>query len=186
MKKIICLLFASVSLLVAHSQSAEDKLKEKGIVLPAPQKPVANYVNAVRVGNLLFLAGKGLHEMPLIKFASDAYFSNFFETEKERKLLDSSFCLGKAGFLSTAYLMTYEANKQKEMLAKINQLENQIKMEYHPDLPFGFEVKCYESNMNDKLICDPSLLNGSAGIALSLLLVQQRMDPIFTRIFLLA
>jgi len=41
------------------AQDAETRLKEKGIVLPAPQKPVANYVNAVRVGNLLYLAGKG-------------------------------------------------------------------------------------------------------------------------------
>lgn len=41
------------------AQDAETKLKEKGLVLPAAQKPVANYVNVVRVGNLLFLAGKG-------------------------------------------------------------------------------------------------------------------------------
>ena len=37
----------------------ESQLKEKGIVLTTPSKPVANYVNAVRVGNLLYLAGKG-------------------------------------------------------------------------------------------------------------------------------
>lgn len=41
------------------AQDAEAKLKEKGIVLVKPSSPVANYVNAVRVGNLLYLAGKG-------------------------------------------------------------------------------------------------------------------------------
>ena len=41
------------------AQDAETRLKEKEIVLPEAQKPVANYVNVVRVGNLLFLAGKG-------------------------------------------------------------------------------------------------------------------------------
>jgi enamine deaminase RidA (YjgF/YER057c/UK114 family) len=41
------------------AQDAEIKLKEKAIVLPEAQKPIANYVNVVRVGNLLFLAGKG-------------------------------------------------------------------------------------------------------------------------------
>ena len=41
------------------AQDAETKLKEKGIVLTTPSNPVANYVNAVRVGNLLYLAGKG-------------------------------------------------------------------------------------------------------------------------------
>ena len=39
--------------------SAEKKLKELGIVLPALTPPVANYVNAVQTGKLLFLAGKG-------------------------------------------------------------------------------------------------------------------------------
>src|SRR3954465_1240141 len=39
--------------------SAEKRLKELGIELGAVSAPVANYVNAVRAGNLLFLAGKG-------------------------------------------------------------------------------------------------------------------------------
>ena len=42
-----------------HGQTPEERLKEKGIVLMAPSPPVANYVNAVRVGNLLYLSGKG-------------------------------------------------------------------------------------------------------------------------------
>ncbi len=37
----------------------ELRLKELGIILPAPPAPVANYVNGVRSGNLIFLAGKG-------------------------------------------------------------------------------------------------------------------------------
>ena len=37
----------------------EAKLVELGIELSAPSAPVANYVNAVRTGNLIFLAGKG-------------------------------------------------------------------------------------------------------------------------------
>ena len=39
--------------------SAEKRLKELDLQLPAVTPPVANYVNAVRAGNLLFLAGKG-------------------------------------------------------------------------------------------------------------------------------
>ena len=39
--------------------SAEKKLKELGITLAPVTPPVANYVNAVRTGNLLYLAGKG-------------------------------------------------------------------------------------------------------------------------------
>lgn len=35
------------------------RLRELGIELPAAPEPVANYVNGVRTGNLIFLAGKG-------------------------------------------------------------------------------------------------------------------------------
>lgn len=44
---------------VVLAQNAETNLKQSGIVLTPPSSPVANYVNAVRVGNMLFLAGKG-------------------------------------------------------------------------------------------------------------------------------
>src|SRR5690606_24812786 len=37
----------------------EARLKKLGIVLPLAPKPVANYVNGIRAGNLIFLAGKG-------------------------------------------------------------------------------------------------------------------------------
>jgi enamine deaminase RidA (YjgF/YER057c/UK114 family) len=39
--------------------SAEARLAELGIELPVPPAPVANYVRAVRTGNLVFLAGHG-------------------------------------------------------------------------------------------------------------------------------
>ena len=45
---------------MAQSQAgAEARLKEKNITLPAPPQPIANYVGAVRAGNLLFLSGHG-------------------------------------------------------------------------------------------------------------------------------
>lgn len=37
--------------------SYEAKLKELGLTLPAPPKPVATYIPAVRAGDLLFLSG---------------------------------------------------------------------------------------------------------------------------------
>jgi enamine deaminase RidA (YjgF/YER057c/UK114 family) len=39
--------------------SVEQRLKELGIVLPAVRGPIGNYVHAKRVGNLLYLSGKG-------------------------------------------------------------------------------------------------------------------------------
>ncbi|HBC78763.1 MAG TPA: hypothetical protein DEO60_09440 [Bacteroidales bacterium] len=60
MKKILLLFISTLILSTALiAQDAEKNLKEKGIVLIPPSAPVANYVNAVRAGKLLYLAGKG-------------------------------------------------------------------------------------------------------------------------------
>ncbi|NNE65854.1 MAG: hypothetical protein HKN33_04750, partial [Pyrinomonadaceae bacterium] len=60
----IVLLLVFCSPWVAPAQSdqkydPEARLAALGIKLPAPTSPVANYVNGVRTGNLIFLAGKG-------------------------------------------------------------------------------------------------------------------------------
>ncbi|MGI9546143.1 MAG: RidA family protein [Flavobacteriaceae bacterium] len=54
---LIIMCFTSVR--VSGQDDPEQKLRELGIELMKPSAPVANYVNAVRTGNLLFLAGKG-------------------------------------------------------------------------------------------------------------------------------
>ena len=41
------------------AQTPEEKLQAAGYTLSTVSPPVANYVNVVRSGNLLFLAGKG-------------------------------------------------------------------------------------------------------------------------------
>ena len=53
----------------------ERHLQELGIELPKATSPMANYVNAVRAGDLLFLAGKGPglpgHPLPVGKVGRD-------------------------------------------------------------------------------------------------------------------
>lgn len=39
--------------------SVEEKLKELGVEIPTPTGPMANYVSAVRTGNLVFISGHG-------------------------------------------------------------------------------------------------------------------------------
>jgi enamine deaminase RidA (YjgF/YER057c/UK114 family) len=41
----------------SRPDSAEQRLKELGITLPAPPEPFGSYVEAVQTGNLLFLSG---------------------------------------------------------------------------------------------------------------------------------
>lgn len=43
----------------ANAQTPEENLLAKGILLPEILMPIANYVNAARVGKLLYLSGKG-------------------------------------------------------------------------------------------------------------------------------
>lgn len=60
MKTLIVCIF-SLLFISGYSQQtdAEKKMKELGIELMTPTKPMANYVKAVRTGNLIFLAGHG-------------------------------------------------------------------------------------------------------------------------------
>jgi len=60
---IVLLALTSVTMAAEPSIDPEKKLAELGITLPAVSKPVANYVKAVRTGNLLFLAGHGPCEL---------------------------------------------------------------------------------------------------------------------------
>jgi enamine deaminase RidA (YjgF/YER057c/UK114 family) len=53
----ICLLLFIASDVL--SQTPEEKLKQLGIELPKIPAPIASYVNFVKTGNLIYLAGKG-------------------------------------------------------------------------------------------------------------------------------
>ena len=45
--------------MAGQGTGAESRLKELGLELPSPPTPVANYVPAVQVGNMLFVSGHG-------------------------------------------------------------------------------------------------------------------------------
>ena len=76
----------------------EAKLKELGIDLPSPAAPVANFVNAVKVGNLLFLSGNG----PL---------------KSDGKFITGKFITGKLG-----ENLTIEEGYEAARLTGINQI----------------------------------------------------------------
>lgn len=60
MKNLLILIFFLVcSAGLAQQTDYDKKLKELGVELMAPTKPVANYVKAVRTGNLIYLSGHG-------------------------------------------------------------------------------------------------------------------------------
>jgi enamine deaminase RidA (YjgF/YER057c/UK114 family) len=60
MKNLLILIFLFVAgSAVAQQTDYDKKLKELGIELMTPTKPIANYVKAVRTGNLIYLSGHG-------------------------------------------------------------------------------------------------------------------------------
>jgi len=48
-----------IPLSAQQSPTPEQRLQELGLTFPVPARPVANFVTAVRTGNLIFLAGHG-------------------------------------------------------------------------------------------------------------------------------
>ncbi len=60
MKKMFsfCIIFLLFTMKIT-GQTPEERLKALNIELPTVKSPIANYVHAVRAGNLLFLSGKG-------------------------------------------------------------------------------------------------------------------------------
>ena len=59
MKRLLLLSLFIIPSTLAFSQDVEERIKELGITLGEPTKPIANYVKAVTTGNLVFLAGHG-------------------------------------------------------------------------------------------------------------------------------
>jgi len=57
--KLLLLTVSSFFCISLLAQTPEQNLKAKGIELPVLPNPTANYVNAVRTGNLIYLSGKG-------------------------------------------------------------------------------------------------------------------------------
>lgn len=65
----------------------EQLLKEKGIELPEVPKPVANYVPAVRIGNLVFLSGHGPQKhIPPGKVGKDLTLEQGYEAARNTAL----------------------------------------------------------------------------------------------------
>ena len=57
--KLLFILVGLLSYSIASAQTPEENLAKLNITLPKTSAPVANYVNAVRTGKLIYLAGKG-------------------------------------------------------------------------------------------------------------------------------
>lgn len=88
----------------AQAQSpngAEARLQERNITLPPVPRPVANYVHAVRVGNLLFMAGNtpGREWTPKGKVGRDLTIEQGYQAARQAGLIMLAKVRGELGSL---------------------------------------------------------------------------------------
>ncbi len=120
------------SLALIAQQSPEQRLMEIGIELKEPSKPVANYVNAVRTGNLIFLAGKGPRtpEGSLItgKLGKDLSVDQGYEAARAVAILQLAVLKAELGELS-------RVKRIVKVLGMVNATED---FTDHPEVINGF------------------------------------------------
>ena len=108
------------------------KLKELGIELTPPTKPVANYVNVVQTGKLLFLAGKGP------KMADGNYMKGFLG--KDLSVEDGYKAARRVGELQLAVLKDHlgDLNKVKRIVKVLGLVRSADDFGNQPEVINGF------------------------------------------------
>ena len=122
----------------AESQSTAERidydarLAALGITLPEPSSPVANYVNAVQAGNLMFLAGKGptRPEGDFItgKVGSDLTIEEGYEAARLTAIAQLAVMKAELGDL----------NRVKRIVKVLGMVNADPSFENHPEVINGF------------------------------------------------
>ncbi|MGK2860979.1 MAG: RidA family protein [Chitinophagaceae bacterium] len=137
MKKWIIIILAAFILHPVDSKAqnkvdAESRLKALGITLITPTAPVANYVKAVRVGNMLYLSGHGPDKpeggMVTGKVGSDLT----LEQGKEAARLTG------ISLLSTIKMQIGDLNKVKRIVKVLGMVNAAPTFAQHPQVINGF------------------------------------------------
>ena len=133
-------LWISVGAQDLHAQQAtstapddvEARLKQLGISLPEAPKPVANYVQAVRTGNLVFLAGAGPRK------ADGSYMSG--RVGADMSLEQGYQAARQAGITLLANLKTEigDLNKVKRIVKVLGMVNADPSFTQHPKVINGF------------------------------------------------
>lgn len=115
----------------------------------------------------LFLASCALKDSNLYDYAVDAMESVCNRFSTQNTLFCPSICHGQSGLLAIVHQM-YLATKSEVFLQASNQISEHILKQYLKEFPFGFKSDFTLNNQN-VFIDNPGLLEGAAGIVLSLL-----------------
>ena len=136
------------------------------------------------VARSLYLASCALQDGNLKNIAKEKYLHFFSKPEKEWNLMGPSFSAGRAGVLALTSHMFYDMDLPI-IQDKLQYLKNDLKRFYSPHHPFGFQTVNVTPFDEYQWIDDPGLLDGAVGMALSLLLTENKNNDLWTRIFLI-
>ncbi len=128
------------------------------------------------VAKSLFLASKALKNEVLFQFSQDLC-AKFIEKEPVFFLGGSSFYFGIAGFISTLYPIAKETNNQP-LLQTIRKLTTHCSRLFDPNVAFCFPQFNINADAAPFPVDCPTLLGGAAGIGLSLLVAEDKHDPL--------
>ncbi len=143
------------------------------------------YYGAPGISRCLYLAAQAINDSNLAKFAEQTLLSNLLEADQAKRERESSFCFGKAGVLAITAKMARET-KNPELFKQTQLLEEEVKKFHHPNHEFGFQSLYFDEKGSPQWNNNPSLLNGAAGIGLTLLEIQDKQEMHWTHPFVIA
>lgn len=115
-----------------YDYDIEERLKELNITLFSIPKPVANYVNAVKTGNLIFLSGKGPHKFGggyvTGKVGTDLTIEEGYEAAKLSAIIQLSVLKQEVGDL----------NKVVRIVKVLGMVNADSSFTQHPEVINGF------------------------------------------------
>ncbi|MBM7715658.1 lantibiotic modifying enzyme [Bacillus thermophilus] len=120
----------------------------------------------------LWLAGEALNRNALKAIALDAYLATFSKPLKKWNIFSPTFCHGLSGLLRLTHLM-YEDSGNEALRIERDKLLSMIVDMYDQNAPLGY----YDHNFSDnaeKKIANMGMLEGVAGILLTLLSIYQK------------
>ncbi len=141
-------------------------------------------IGTLGICRCLDLASEALQDWALAQDSEGIFLSNLQAFPSWPKSIDTSLSIGKAGLLSTVYRMG--RGKENPLYWKIaRELEENLKKNYDPSFPFGFQVMDFDAKNKTEWTDAPGLLHGAAGIGLSLLEVQGRVELPWSQMFVI-
>jgi lantibiotic biosynthesis protein len=143
------------------------------------------YYGAPGISRCLYLAAQAINDSNLLKFAEQTLLSNLLKSDQDKEGRNLSFSFGQAGVLAITAQMAKDT-KNPELFKQARLLEEGIKKFHHPHHEFGFQSSYFDEKGSPHWNNNPSLLDGAAGIGLTLLQMQDKQEMHWTRPFVIA